>query len=648
MKMNGRKIEATEDVVDLKYLINFENTGIPGQDVGALLLEKGGKLELKFCFKTAGAHNDITKARSALVIKQWRAFIKDMLVGESITIDRSNFPNWRDRYAELDRIQHLDDSNPCNGAIWAEKESLRDISTRHDDRKRNQPLTTVWTSVTKESIDEKLDFPSKIINGFEKFLKTRSGQLNKEHKTYVSKFLLGSWRKYLRWNDIFRLRMSSLEEIEVYNAYDIWSHNWEEINRNSGIECPPIPHLLRIDVQTGLVVEEVDENDRRNTAAILFSAPSSIPHNDYTHILQDGKYIVSATLAANPNEWAEEFYQLNWLPDALASTSDTRCVFQFTAALQGSVAEKLRSFSSDAVKGMNSASDRGQSVVRDLVQLERAGEAERALLEGSVAVKLGLGFFFHRSNLTDAMEAANNYCEKFGTNGKKNIIEIQRVTNQQNWYQSLPITQANLLSGTPDRRMVMDSVAAAGLFPLGTCVSKAKEGMEMRSKYGHSPIYLDLEKYPGHINIYGITTEAGKTMLAAMINHFVLAGGRYSTIIDIAKNGKTASFNDYARKMMGADCFDMITGAYNFMMPPDRPKHLDRSDPDWIEMNKDAMNSIQLILLTAVLGANLQDKDFSTTAVDSVLNLVLNSFYSAREIQLRFRAAKQAGLGTEE
>jgi hypothetical protein len=79
--------------------------------------------------------------------------------------------------------------------------------------------------------------------------------------------------------------------------------------------------------------------------------------------------------------------------------------------------------------------------------------------------------------------------EKFGTDGKVNVLQIEKVANQQNWFQSLPITQDGLLTGKVDRQMELDSIAFPSYLPLATPVSIATQGLEMRSKFGKVPIY---------------------------------------------------------------------------------------------------------------------------------------------------------------
>jgi hypothetical protein len=643
-KINGREVKAIEDLVDLRYLISFENTG--SQNIGALLLERNGRLMLRFCFTASGIHNDITKAQGASVVAQLQEVVRDMPSGESLIIDRSNFPNFGDRDAELEAILNLDDANPGNGFIYAEQQDLGAKSTRHLDRHRNQTAISLWPSITATALVEQLDPSGKALRAIETFIKSRSGQLTQENTARIGRFLIGSWPKYLRWHQIFNVRMNALQKVQICDARKIWHLCWHEVNRFSGNRCPKIPHLLSIDVQTGTIREEIDATDRRNPAAVMFSAPGAIPDTNYHGILVDGKHVVSAALQKHPDGWSEEIYQLNWLADALASSTDTRVVIEFERGLQDSIAEKLRNFSSDAIKGVNHNLGKNQSTVRDEIELDRAGAAERELLEGAVAVKFGLCFFFHRDTAVEAIAAARSISEKFGTDGKSQILQIETVANQQNWLQSLPVVQAGLLGGKVDRQMEIDSKAFPAYLPLATPVSIATKGVEMRSKYGRVPIYLDIEDFKGHISIYGQSRESGKTLIAALITTAVLARGRYGTIIDIPKNGVAASFKDYTQLIMGGDYFDIVSRFYNFFTPPQRPSNMDAGDPLWQEVEKDNIDSIRQILLTAVLGANLSDRDFNTNAVDAILTQLLSAFFQAREIRLRYRDAKLGGLGT--
>jgi hypothetical protein len=643
-KIQGRETKAIEDLVDLKYLVSFENTG--GKNVGALLLERNGRLMLRFCFGTVGINNDITRPQAASIVTQLSEVIRDMPIGESLIIDRHNFPDYHTRYQELDRVLALDDTNPYNGLIFAEQQELNARSSRHIDRKRNQTSMTLWPSITAEAMTEQLDPSAKVLLAIEMFIKARSGQLRSEQIAHLSRFLVASWPKYLRWNQIFNVRLNALKKIKILDAQEVWHHCWNEMNRFSGYKPPKIPDLLRIDIRSKSIVQETDLADRRNTAAILFSSPVAIPETNYTGIVVDNKHIVSAVLQKHPDGWSEEIYQLNWLADALANSTDTRVAIEFSRGSQDSIAEKLRTFSSDAIKGQDYSNRKSKSTVRDDVQLENAENAERDMLEGATVVKFGLCFFFHRDTNAEAVEAARAMSEKFGTDGKSNILQIEKVANQQNWFQSLPIVQEGLLDGKPDRTMEIDSISFPSYLPLATPVSIATEGFEMRSKFGRVPIYLDIEQYKGHIAIYGTSRESGKTVIAAGMMSAALARGRYGTIIDIPKNGRAASFKDYTQLMMGGDYFDIVGSYYNFVVPAIRPPELAKDDPFWKEIEKDNLDWMRQILLTAVLGADLNDRDYNTNAVDSVLTQILSTFFEAREIRLRYREAKQAGLGT--
>jgi hypothetical protein len=643
-KIHGRETKAIEDLVDLKYLISFENTG--GSNVGALLLERNGRLMLRFCFGAAGINNDITRAQGASVVAQLREVIRDIPLGESLIVERHNFPDYQARYAELDRVLALDENNPYNGLIFAERQQLIDNSSRHLNRQRNQTSITLWPSITAEALTEKLDPSAKVLLAVETFIKSKSGQLSQEKIAHLSRFLVAAWPKYLRWHQIFNIRLNALKKIEIYDAQAIWQHCWHQINRFSGYLAPAIPDLLKIDIRTGSIVRETDRSDRRSTAAILFSSPVAIPATNYTGIVVDGKHVVSAAMQKHCDGWSEEIYQLNWLADVLASSTDTRVVLEFKRGEQDSIAEKLRTFSSDALKGIGHNDRKNKSAVRDMVQLENAEQAERDMLEGAIAVKFGLCFFFHRDTVEAALASARSMSEKFGTDGKADILQIEKVANQQNWFQSLPITQDGLLTGKIDRQMELDSISFPSYLPLATPVSIATQGLEMRSKFGRVPIYLDIEEFKGHIAIYGTSRESGKTVIAATMMSAALARGRYGTIIDIPKNGCAASFRDYTQLLMGGDYFDIRERYYNFLAPAVRPPQLDLDDPFWQEIEKDNSDWMRQILLTAVLGADLQDRDFNTNAVDSILTQILNTFFQAREIRLRYREAKAAGLGT--
>jgi hypothetical protein len=173
----------------------------------------------------------------------------------------------------------------------------------------------------------------------------------------------------------------------------------------------------------------------------------------------------------------------------------------------------------------------------------------------------------------------------------------------------------------------------------------AEKGMEMRAKYGHEPIYLDFSMFPGNFLLFGESRLAGKSVFAANLLAWAMLMGRFVTIIDIPQNGEAASFKNYTEKVVCGDYFDIVGGEcyYNFLETPAIPK----GTPVALrtEMIKECTDNVKRILLAAVLGADLENSDYSTSAIDAMLTQMLGAFFGAREIQNRYRDAKSEEIG---
>lgn len=158
-----------------------------------------------------------------------------------LIVERHNFPDYQNRYAELDRVLALDETNPFNGLIFAERQQLIDRSTRHLDRQRNQTAIALWPSITAEALSDKLDPSAKFLLAVETFIKAKSGQLSQDRIAHLSRFLVAAWPKYLRWHQIFNIRLNALKKIEILDAQAIWELCWNEMNRFTGYRPPTIP-----------------------------------------------------------------------------------------------------------------------------------------------------------------------------------------------------------------------------------------------------------------------------------------------------------------------------------------------------------------------------------------------------------------------
>jgi hypothetical protein len=641
-KIEGRKTKAFEEMVDIIAIVSFENTG--GQDVGAILIERKGQLALRTAIQTSGNHNDITYAQGDVKADQLAMMCSELPQGESLIIDSSNFPEYKNRADELQSVLSLDETNPLNVLTQCELNDLKANSTGTYNRPRMVRKITLWPSISSQYQGEKLDFVGNIIKNINSLIKTWSGEAAEEQQLFVSRFLLGSWRSYLRWNEIFQNHLSDLHNQKILTGNEVWAECFAHGHRFKEQLPPPIPNLIRVNVQTGEITQEIGNRDEQSCGTVLGTQPHAFPTgNGYQSIYVDGKYITAVSMASQVAGWATPLDQLNWLANALSRSPDTRCVCELWVGSQEAITNKLRNFTQESLKNAEYHAKKASSPVIDQVQVEQATAAERSMLEGTVAVELGLCLFFYRDSEKEAFNAAYSGVSSFPANA----FRIELATVQELWFQSLPYTWDRLLTGVVPRTITTDSRSLPAYLPLSVPVSIASQGFEMRAKWGHTPIYMDLETFRGHIQIFGLSREASKSVLAANIMASVLARGRRVTIIDIPQNAKASSFPRFTRHIAHGDYLDLLGGqeSYNFFETVSIPEGTDPALRT--EIIKETIDSIRLILLTVALGADLYDPAVSTSSVDAMLVQLLGKFFDAPEIKLRYQEAKQYGRGSE-
>jgi hypothetical protein len=641
-KIEGRKTKPFEKMIDIIAIVSFENTG--AQNVGAILLERRGQLLLRFCVSTAGINNDETYSTAESVVSQLRICCSEIPIGESIVIESSSFPEYQKRKAELESLLELDETNPLNVLTKSELNELQANSTREYNRSRMVRNITLWPSVSSQYLGENLDFVSNLIKNFRNLIKTWSGEAAEEQQLFVSRFLLGSWRSYIRWHQIFQEHLSDLHNQKILTAPEIWQQCWNHHNRFKDHPIPEIPNLLRVNLQTGHISQEIGNVDYKSCRSVLGDQPHAFPTgNGYQSIFVDGRYITAISMSSQVANWSTELDQLNWLANGLSKSSDTRCVVELWFGEQEAINNKLRNFTSESIKNIAYHNKKASSPVIDEEQVAQATEAERSMLQGMVAIEFGLSIFFYRKTEKEAFDAAystvNNFSDK--------AFRIELATVQELWFQSLPHSWDRLLTGVVSRTIHTDSKCLPAYLPLGVPVSIADQGFEMRAKWGHTPIYMDLEKYRGHIQIFGLSREASKSVLAANIMANSMARGRRVTVIDIPQNARAASFPRFTKHIAHGDYFDIISGEdfYNFFETVTIPEGTEPALRE--EIIKETINSIRLILLTATLGADLYDPAVSTSSVDAMLVQLLGKFFDAPEIKNRYREAKECGRSSE-
>ena len=420
-KIDGRLTRKIQKELHISAIVQFEHTG--GKNVGAILLEDKGRYMLRPGYETDGIHSDSTAEQGYVNVQQLRGLCRELLKGESLLIDRNNFPNFKSRWLELEEMMAKNGSSPTNALLYQEQKRLEEISTRYVNRLRSQPKTTLWPSITAKTGVEEIDGVGKFLKGLEDFAKNRSGEARAEKKEHLKNFLLDAWLRYLRWHQVFKNNLSCMSNTTVMDASSIWEHIFDENHRFSDWEVPAIPHLIRVNVETGEITEKTDER-KPNCKSALTGTPASIPEAEYKSLLLDGKYVTVASLAQELEDgWAAEIYQQLFLPDALARSACTRTVSEVSLGNQDSMKEKLRNANKDSIRGANYAASQGESTVREDQKIANAYAAELELMEGSVAVKVAVSVFFHRDTLKDALEAANEHVGKFPTN----VFKVERV-----------------------------------------------------------------------------------------------------------------------------------------------------------------------------------------------------------------------------
>jgi hypothetical protein len=641
-KIDGRETKPFEEMVDIIAVVSYENTG--GQDVGAILLERDGQLCLRLCMNSSGIHNDDTYAQAKILMETLRMLPSELPEGSSLIVDSSSFPSYRERADELKSVLALDETNPLNVLTMCELNGLKANSTGIYNRPRMVRKINLWPSISSKYMGEKLDFVGNVIKNIGNLIKTWSGEAAEEQQLFVSRFLITSWRPIIRWNEIFQNYLGGLHNLKILTGEEIWVEIWNFHNRFKDQPVPRIPNLFRVNVQTGYITQEIGNVDERGCRSVLGDQPHAFPTGDgYQSIYVDGNYITIVSMASQVEGWSTELDQLNWLANILSKSPNTRCVCEFWVGSQEAVTNRLRNFTQDSLKNEAYHARKASSPMIDRVQIRRATEAEEQMLEGMVAVEFGLCFICHGETEKIAFDAAysivNSVSEK--------AFRIELATVQSLWFQSLPHTLDRLLTGVVSRTINTDSRCLPAYLPLGVPVSLADKGFEMRAKWGHIPIYMDLEKERGHIQIFGLPRKASKSVLAANIMAYCLSRGRRVTIIDIPQNAKASSFPRFTKHIAHGDYLDLIGGqdSYNFFETVSIPEGTDPALR--VEIIKETIDSIRLILLTVVLGADLYDPAASTSSVDAMLVQLLGKFFDAPEIKNRYKEARECGRGSE-
>jgi hypothetical protein len=628
----GEKPTTVTPVEGELYLTSHVEFSLNGRSFGAYLCQlKPGVYRLVFGFDCGGIHPNLTDAQVLPLYDSLTAGFKDLPQGEILTVHLRSFTSDRHRMAELiDRVE-ISSSGILKYIAASDAKRLEELTAQGVRKPKSLRLFCTYTYDPDADVEDRIE-------GFGKAVYQTLGKFSGADKVAKSRqfaeFLQAGANSFLHWERIFTTKMGL--RVEALSAQELWADLWGRFNRSI---APPVPQLIAWNERD--ITEGVDSNI--HPLSLVIKEPSSLPRVDRNWINVAGNYIGVMTLESTPSQWRNPRHALTYLWEQVGDDGvyDTEMITQVVKVDQTKARQNLVDLTEEEMHKASKAAAEGEINVAATIDLEAAIEAQAELHCDGVAVAVSTTFLVHRADLKELDTACADLSARFLSPAQLNR---EFTYTWKTWFQTFPVHWDTVLSRPFNRLHQAYTSWLPGYLPLATVQTLDRGGLEMLTERGGVPLYLDLVDRDYRV-LWLAASRGGKSVAITTLLNGVLARGVPVTIVDCPTTDEAATFKHYTQLLDGA--YLDVGSAHNNIFQIPNLAHFSR--PERQERDRDYRDWLLNMLLTLVVGADLQAVDPDRKdRVRSLLLLALDRFFAAREIQVRYRDAIRAGLGTPE
>lgn len=626
-------LSAFEDFNALAGLAQIE---LKGRKVGVQILQKGKRYCFVFGFVCKGVHDTLRPDQIPPTLRSFEAALKELPIGERMTVHLSSFTSDRDRQKQLDHLLNKAPSSELRLLLMSEKTRAQELKQSGTRKPKSLHIYVTYTIEPNQKVTADADWIEKALAKGVELWEIFKGQGDAIVQQHLETMLKRAFTEgYLRWEQLLNIKMGL--DIKPMNVKQLWKQVWYRFN---WIQAPPVPQYLVLSEQ-GLS-EEV--NNDVHAATVLIQGEHGhecVPLADRQWVRVKGQYVGVLGFSAKPAGFLDQQAQLRYLWEVISRPHivDTEVFCQITAR----DTTLLKTNMQRVLKQSNVATQMAEQArsidVAAQIKVKRSIDAQAKLYEGYIPVNVATVFLVYRNTKAQLDEACKALSECFQLPAK--VVRETEIA-WRIWLQTLPTSWEKLLGAPFKRQLTYLTNEAPGLIPLTLTNSGNQAGFELIADEGGSPVYIDFINEHRNIVVLG-TTRSGKSVLVAGMMSQFLAENYPIVCLDYPKPDGTSTFTDYAEFLQPrAAYFDIGRESNNLMEMPDL-RHL--SEEEQQERFEDYKSFLEGALVTMVLPTAQQDAMLEQT-VRSLIGKALNNFFKDTDISRRYAEAQTEGLGT--
>ena len=626
-----RKIDPIENYMALQSFMNLE---LRGRQVGAMFLGRGSACEHKkfiFGFRCRGIHTTLKEEQKDPTFDAIESGLKDIPVGETMTIHLSSFSTASDRMDELKRLYEGTEIPQLKFLIYGERERVKEL--QREGHYKPKELTIFVTYTLEGGTKKGSDFIEKLLKwGADLWTKT-TGEFDELLVQSVQKAAVVAFTDGFQvWEQLLTNKMDL--DVKPMSVGELWATSWYRFNKT---KVPVVPQIVTV-TEDG-ISEEINTNVHPTT----FIA-QSCPVSDSEWVQVNRKYIGVLGFEGKPVGWNSTFDQLRYLWELIGRENvyDTEVFCEISKANEEIMKTNMQRLTKQATVAMDYSEQRRSVDVGATLKQKKTIQAQEQLYEGAVPLNVASVILVHRSNphkLDDACRYLAS-CVR-----QPAYIERERNYAWQTWLQTTKLTWFGILQRPFDRRTTYLSSEAPGFMTLVKPRSMDKTGFELISEEGGSPIRIDLFRQHRNLGIFA-TTRAGKSVMVSGILTQALAQTIPIVALDFPKPDGSSTFTDYTRFMdKNGAYFDIGAEANNLFEIPNLSS---LPEMEQKERFQDYLSFLESALMTMVIGGQTAESQRFRNTVRSILVILLDKFFKEPHIRVRYDIAIATGYGSEE
>jgi hypothetical protein len=628
---------------DALHLATMLRVSLHGRDIGAYVLTKGTQKD-RFCFifgfDCRGIHTTLTSEQVETIFNNLEAGLKDIPLGEKMTLHLRSFRSDKDRQKQLTSLIKQSPSKDIKYLLMSEIARTKELASSGIRKPKSLRIYVTYT--IEPNADHADDWIEKLLARAELWWLKFKGELTEIENQRLETIVNNAYKQgFSRWEQILSNQMGL--DVKALTAEELWGELWQRFNNTIPIDIPQLITLnesgLSEEIHSDLASNKLLLENIHSTTLLM---ESDVPCADRRWVHLNNHYIGVLTFLEKPGGWVGKSAQLRYLWELLARETvfDTEIFCQLTAANPTLVKTTLQRVLKQSNMTALLAQEKNKTIdVSAQLKFKKSVAAQEQLYEGAVPIYNGIAILVHRPSL-EQLDQATRYIETCFQRPAQVIRETEYAWKI--WLQTLPVVWEGLLAKPFNRRQLYLTSEVPGLMPLVLTQGGDKRGFELIPEEGGTPVHLDLFNQHKNLALFA-TTRAGKSVLVSGILTQALAHGIPVVALDFPKPDGTSTFTDYT-EFMGRNgaYFDISKQANNLFEQPDLRSLTPEQQQDRL---LDYMAFLESALMTMVLGSSSDNKLLSQT-VRSLLNLALTAFFADGGIQYRYQEAMRGGFGS--